>query len=194
MNVTQMVLFKSPRDQEQIGVLSRQMEDRRLLIDAYKKAALPPSGHLMIDFDSHTVVEINFCSCSSGTEPSVLLVSSSNTKEYLTNESTKAFSLFFIGNMKPIVRRLYRLHCSKEKINFSCNCLFNIVTGHIAMAEKVSQKKLERHRRLTEILCNKQLGLMPKRQILSASHGLKLLALIQSSISRHLEIRHGIER
>ena len=62
------------------------------------------------------------------------------------------------------------------------------------MAENVSKKKLERHRSLIEILCNKKVGLMRKRQLLSASHGLKLLALIQPSISRHLEIRHAIKR
>ena len=96
----------------------------------------------------------------------------------------------FFVNMKPIMRRLYLLHCSEENIKFFCNCLLNIVSGHIAMAQNVSQKKLERHRRLIEILCNKKVGLM---QILSASHGLKLLALIQPSISRHLEVRHAIE-
>ena len=100
----------------------------------------------------------------------------------------------FFVNMKPIVRRLYLLHCPKENIKFFCDCLFNIVSGHIAMAENASRKKLERHRRLIEILCNMKVGLMRKRQLLSASHGLKQLTLIQPSISRHLEIRHTVER
>ena len=99
----------------------------------------------------------------------------------------------FFVNMKPINRRLYLLHCPKENIKLFCNCLFNLVSGHIAVAENASRKKLERHRRLIEILCNKKVGLMRKRQLLSASHGLKLLTLIQPSISRHLEIRHAIE-
>ena len=109
--------------------------------------------------------------------------------------SQQELSMFeFFVNMKPIVRRLYLLHCPKKYKKFFCNCFFNIVTGHIAMAENVSKKKLERHRRLIENLCNKKVGLMPKRQLLSASHGLKLLTLIQPSISRHLEKRHAIER
>ena len=37
-------------------------------------------------------------------------------------------------------------------------------------------------------------GVLRNRQNLSTSHGLKLLALIQLSISLHLELRHGIER
>ena len=35
---------------------------------------------------------------------------------------------------------------------------------------------------------------MRKRQLLSARNGLKLLTLMQPSISRHLEIRQAIER
>ena len=85
LNVTQ-----SARDLEQIGVLGRQMGDRQLLIDAYKKATQAPFGHLMIDFDSHTDAELKFCSNCSGTGPSVFFVSSSNTRENLTNESTRA--------------------------------------------------------------------------------------------------------
>ena len=96
--------------------------------------------------------------------------------------------------MTPIVSRLYLLHCSKETIEFFCYGLFNIVSGLIAVVENVSKKKLERHRSLIEILCNKKVGLMRKLRSLSASHGLKLLGLIQFSISRRLEIRHGIER
>ena len=90
LKFTQMILFKSPRDLEQIGVLGRQMGDRQLLIDAYKKATQAPFGHLMIDFDSHTDAKLKFCSNCSGTGPSVFFVSSSNTRENLTNESTRA--------------------------------------------------------------------------------------------------------
>ena len=71
LNVIQMILFKSPRD-------------------AYKKATQAPFGHLMIDFDSHTDAKLKFCSNCSGTGPSVFFVSSINTRENLTNESTRA--------------------------------------------------------------------------------------------------------
>ena len=63
--------------------------------------------------------------------------------------------------MRPILRRLYLLPCSKEKIKFFCNCLLNIVSENIAMAENVSKKKLERHRILIAILGNKK-GIIAK--------------------------------
>ena len=90
LNVTQMILFKSPRDLEQIGVLGRQMGHRQLLIDPYKKATQAPFGQLMTDFDSHTDAKLKFCSNCPGTGPSVFFVSSSNTRENLTNESKRA--------------------------------------------------------------------------------------------------------
>ena len=89
LNVTHLIFFKSSRDLEQIGVLGRQMGDRQLLIDAYKKATQAPFGQLMIAFDSHTAAKLKFCSNCSGTGPSVFFVSSSNTRENLTNESTR---------------------------------------------------------------------------------------------------------
>lgn len=89
LNVTQMILFKSPRDLEQIAVLGRQMGDRQLLLDAYKRATQEPFGHLMIDFDSHTDAKLKYCSNCSGTGPSVFFVSSNKTSENLNNESTR---------------------------------------------------------------------------------------------------------
>ena len=51
LNVTQIVLFNSPRDSEQIGVLGRQLGERNATTEAYKRAPQKPFGHLMIDLD-----------------------------------------------------------------------------------------------------------------------------------------------
>ena len=51
LNVTQIVLFNSPRDSELIGILGRQLGERQTTIDAYKRATRKPFGHLMIDLD-----------------------------------------------------------------------------------------------------------------------------------------------
>ena len=100
----------------------------------------------------------------------------------------------FFVKMKQIVKRLYVLHCPSENIKFFCNCLFNIVHGHIDMDANVSRKKLKKFEKLIEILCNKNVGILRKRQSLSTSAGLKLLSLIQPSISIHLRRRHGIKQ
>ena len=102
------------------------------------------------------------------------------------------FELFV--QMKPVVKRLYLLNCSPENIKFFCNCLFNIVHGHIQMDSNVSRKKLKPFEKLIEVLCDKKIGVQRKRQRLATSAGWKLLSLIQPSISSHLKKRHGIEQ
>ena len=79
-------------------------------------------------------------------------------------------------------------------MKFSCKCLFNIVSGHPAMTENVSKKKLESHKRFFETSCNKKMGLIRNRPLSSASYGLQLVALIQPSIAHHSELRNGMER
>ena len=68
-----MILFKIPRNVEQIGVLGRQMGDRKLLLEAYKRATSKPFGHLLIDFDPQTDPKLKYCSICGGDQPSVFL-------------------------------------------------------------------------------------------------------------------------
>ena len=89
LNVTQMILFKSPRDIEQIGVLGRQMGDRQLLLEAYKRATLRPFGHLLIDLDSQVDPKLKYSTDCSGNKPSVFYISTTKTTETVENESTK---------------------------------------------------------------------------------------------------------
>lgn len=51
LNTTHIILFKSPRDQDQIRYLGRQLGNRKLLIESYKDATKKPYGHLLIDLD-----------------------------------------------------------------------------------------------------------------------------------------------
>ena len=55
LNVTQMILFNSPRDSEQIGILGRQLGKRSTLLKAYKRATQKPFGHLMMIWMLETV-------------------------------------------------------------------------------------------------------------------------------------------
>ena len=89
LNVTQMILFKSPRVVEQTRVLGRQLGDRKLILEAYKRATRKPFGHLLIDLDPQTDQKLKYCSNCSGSQPSVLYISTTQTKEILNDESTR---------------------------------------------------------------------------------------------------------
>ena len=69
LNVTQINLFNSPRDLEQIGSLGRQLGERSTLMKAYKRATQHPFGHLMIDLDVRSRRNLRYSSHCSGEEP-----------------------------------------------------------------------------------------------------------------------------
>ena len=89
LNVTQMILFKNARVVEQIGVLGRQgrlLGDKKVLLEAYKRATSKPFGHSLIDLDPQTDPKLKYSSNCSGDQPSVFYVSSNLTKEIVNNE------------------------------------------------------------------------------------------------------------
>jgi len=71
LNVTQIILFKSPRDSEQIGVLGRQLGERHATMEAYKRATQKPFGHLMIDLDVRSSKSLRYSSNCSVDVPSI---------------------------------------------------------------------------------------------------------------------------
>ena len=51
LSVTKMILFQSPRDVEQIGVLGKQLGVSKVLLEACKRTTSKRFGHLQIDLD-----------------------------------------------------------------------------------------------------------------------------------------------
>ena len=88
LNVTQMILFKSPRDFEQIGVLGRHLGDRKLLLEAYKRATHKQFGHLLIDWEPQTDPKLKYCSNCTGSEPTVFYIFTNLTNEIVSAELT----------------------------------------------------------------------------------------------------------
>ena len=83
LKVTQMILFKSPRDVEQIGVLGRQLGDTKILLEAYKRSTREPFGHLLIDLEPETDQKLEHCSNCSSSPPSVFLsLYNSNKRDF----------------------------------------------------------------------------------------------------------------
>lgn len=81
LNVTQLVLFKSPRDTNQIDFLGRQLGCRDLLLGSYIRATSTPYGHLMIDLDPRCHDYLRFTSVTEGTSNSIFYTSFTTTKE-----------------------------------------------------------------------------------------------------------------
>ena len=90
LNTTHIVLFKSPRDVQQIDVFGRQLNNTEFIRDCYKKAVSEPYGHFMIDFDPQTSESLRFCSNIVGPGATVFYLPPSLARETpISNEREK---------------------------------------------------------------------------------------------------------
>ena len=62
LNTTHIILFKSPRDTQQITFIGRQLNNSQFLKESYELATKEPFGHLLIDFDPKTSDVLRYCS------------------------------------------------------------------------------------------------------------------------------------
>ena len=90
LNTTHIILFKSPRDVQQIDVFGRQLNNTEFIRDCYKKATSEPFGHFMIDFDPRTSDSLRYCSNIVGPGPTDFYIPPSLARETPpTNEREK---------------------------------------------------------------------------------------------------------
>ena len=102
LNTTQVILFKSPRDLQQIDHFGRQLKQLDFIREAYQRATTRPFGHLLIDFDPKTSDVLRFCSNIVAPQPTTFYIPSSTAKEtLLTNEREKiAYTEALARNLK----------------------------------------------------------------------------------------------
>ena len=91
LNNTHVVVFKSPRDVNQITYMGKQLNNAKFLKEAYTKATdTDQYGHLLIDFSPKTSDSLRYCSNVAGPGPSIFyLPSSKAVVTPLTNENER---------------------------------------------------------------------------------------------------------
>ncbi len=89
---THVILFKSPRDENQIAYLGKQLgTQNNFLLDCYKKATSVSYGHLLIDFDPKTSDCLRYCSNIVGPLPTIFFLPSSKAViSSITDERERA--------------------------------------------------------------------------------------------------------
>ena len=83
LNTTHIVLFKSPRYVQQIGLIGRQLNNTPFLREKYELATKQPFGHLLIDLDPKTSDALRYSSNIVPPGPSIFYLSSA--KAVVTN-------------------------------------------------------------------------------------------------------------
>jgi len=87
LNTTHVVIFKNPRDTQQIDYFGRQLNKTDFLRDCYQKATVEAFGHLLIDFAPKTTDGLRFCSNITGPLPTIFYLPTSQARVTpITNE------------------------------------------------------------------------------------------------------------
>ena len=90
LNTTHIILFKSPRDTQQIGLIGRQLNNTQFLKESYELATKQPFGHLLIDLDPKTSDLLRYCTNIVPPGPSILYLPSAKAViTNLTNETER---------------------------------------------------------------------------------------------------------
>ena len=90
LKVTQMLLLRNPRDNNQIDCLVRQLGCRELLLNSYKRATQDQFGHLLIDLDPGPNENLRLSS-SIISKPAFFHCNSNDNKVIELNDSFTAF-------------------------------------------------------------------------------------------------------
>jgi ABC-type dipeptide/oligopeptide/nickel transport system ATPase component len=82
LNTTHVIIFKSPRDINQIAYFGKQINKPLFLKEAFEKATAGDAfGHLIIDFDPRTTESLRFASNICGPSPSIFYIPSAKAVE-----------------------------------------------------------------------------------------------------------------
>ena len=79
LNTTHLILFKSPRDIQQVDYSGRQLNDAKFLRHAYQLATKEDFGHLLIDMDPKTTECLRYSSNIVPPSPNIFYLPSLKT-------------------------------------------------------------------------------------------------------------------
>ena len=89
-NTSHIILFKSPRDVQQLDLLGRQLNVSKFLKNCYKLATRDSFGHLLINLDPRTSDCLRYCSIIIRPGPTVFYLPLSKAETTpITNEKEK---------------------------------------------------------------------------------------------------------
>ena len=109
LNTTHIILFKSPRDIQQISYIGKQLNNTNFLKDSYDLATKQPFGHLLIDLDPKTTDSLRYCSKIVPLGPTTFYLPSSKAViTHLTNERER--DMYAEANARNAGKHAKKIH------------------------------------------------------------------------------------
>ena len=149
LQLTHIVLFKSPRDVQQIVTLSRQMGLGSSLVDWYRDATSVPYGHLLIDLSPPADDRLRYCTNSGNTPSKFYLPESLKHLKNLDNEHTKSLYSPRVPIIFPQLQKSISKRVSKRVYPFSQRMHSKPFTRKPAKHKKRARNKIQKRSKKT---------------------------------------------
>ena len=169
LNTSHIILFKSPRDIQQLDHLGRQLNNTKFLRHCYQLATKDTYGHLLIDLDPRTSDCLRYCSNITPPGPSIFYLPINQAEVTpLTNEREKIIYSAAHGTIESQPAPNFSL------ISVICECLLNVVNGNVS----VNIPNIENFQVAYKLLISRKTKLERKRAIILTKQGFNLIRLI----------------
>ena len=136
LNTTHLILFKSPRDIQQIDYLGRQLNNAKFLRHAYQLATKEDFGHLLIDLDPKTSECLRYSSNIVPPSPTIFYLPSS--KAVITSLENERERIMYI---EANACRSILTGADSNFIRFLCDCFVNVFLGHVPANKNFIESK-----------------------------------------------------
>ena len=135
LNTSHIILFKSPRDIQQLDHLGRQLNNTKFLRNCYQLATKDTYGHLLIDLDPRTSDCLRYCSNITPPGPTIFYLSKNQAEVTpLTMNAKKLSILQQMVQLNPSqLRSFIRKTTNPRVISVICECLLNVVNGNVSV-------------------------------------------------------------
>ena len=180
MQKTHIVLFKPPRDVQQISVLGKLLGLGNTLQKWYAGATSVPYGHLMIDL-STKANNLLHCSTAVTSFPTKFYLPSSRsrvTQKKIKNLDYFTLKLFLTSSTQ--FQRIFLKFCSKD-FRFFCECCIKILPGNLKDIEKT---KLHGLKNIIRKLVSKNTSSKARRFLLASKKRIYLLNFVGNAVLR----------
>ena len=183
LNTSHIILFKSARDIQQVEFLGEQLNLVKILKHCYQLATKEPFGHSLIDLDPKTSDCLRYCSNITEPGPTVFYLPSDKAETTpLNNEREKIIYTEANGAFATKKLRKYLRNCDSDVILVLCECLHNVLMGHV----RVKVRVLEKYRHIIESFLKKKSSMDKRRAVFLTKTGFEMIQLIIKFCFIHL--------
>ena len=167
----------------QVTALSKHLDLCSKIVDWFRDATSVPFGHLLTDLSPRTDHRLRYCT-NNGSIPSEFYVPDRPKKtKFWTMNRQNLSTLQVFQSFSHKSKSLFLQSCPKDFIRFLCECIINLLKGHLQSMKKHHVPKFQSEVRLLTL---KPTTRKQRRDILASERRLQLNKVITPPVINQL--------